>query len=51
MNIPRTTFRDQEGWGASMLTKVCMGPSIQSGEEMHSYVTQSELAQFPHLQI
>jgi hypothetical protein len=27
MNIPRTTFRDQEGWGAGMLTKVSMGPS------------------------
>jgi len=38
MNIPKTTFRDQEGWGESMLMKVCMGPSIQSIEEMHSYL-------------
>jgi hypothetical protein len=36
MNIPGTTFKDQEGWGPNMFMKVCMGPLIQLGEEMHS---------------
>jgi len=38
MNIPETTFRNQEGWGVGMHMKVCMGPCVQSGEEMHSYL-------------
>jgi hypothetical protein len=38
MNIPETTFRNQEGWGEGMLMKVCMRPWVQFREEMHSYL-------------